>query len=30
MKALIFVIFGELEILSVKILHLDKTIPPDL
>ena len=26
----IFVIFGKLEILSVKILHLDKTIPPDL
>ena len=24
------VIFGELEILNIKILHLDKTIPPDL
>ena len=29
-KAWIFVTFGELEILSIKILHLDKTIPPDL
>ena len=29
-EAWIFVILGELEIFSVKILHLDKTIPPDL
>ena len=29
-KHWIFVIFGELEILSVKILHLDETIPSDL
>ena len=29
-KDWIFVIFGGLEILSVKVLHLAKTTPPDL
>ena len=30
LKSEVSVIFAELEILSVKILYLGKTIPPDL